>query len=170
MPHSLAQLNEMSQSEFVSVLGTVFEGTPAIAQVAWHSRPFTSVSDLHQQMVKVVSYLSSEHELALIQAHPDLGSKTKKMAAASIQEQTGAGLTQLSTQEYEQFQQLNQAYTEKFGFPFIIAVKNHTKESILAVFQRRLENAAAQERQQALVEIAAIARFRLDEIVLERYP
>jgi 2-oxo-4-hydroxy-4-carboxy-5-ureidoimidazoline decarboxylase len=169
MPYSLAQLNAMSQAEFVAALGAVFEETPAIAQMAWHTRPFTSVSDLHQQMVNVVSYFSPEKELALIQAHPDLGSKAK-MAEASVQEQTGAGLNQLSPQEYEQFQQLSQAYTEKFGFPFIIAVKNHTKKSILAAFQSRLENSIEQERQQALVEIAAIAHFRLNEIVVDPPP
>ncbi len=167
MPYSLAQLNEMSQAEFVAALGAVFEDSPAIAQIAWYNRPFTSVSDLHQQMVKVVSYLSPENELALIQAHPDLGSRAT-MAEASVKEQAGAGLNQLSPQEYEQFQTLNQAYTEKFGFPFIIAVKNHTKASILAAFPSRLENSATQERQQALAEIMAIARFRLNKLVVER--
>jgi 2-oxo-4-hydroxy-4-carboxy-5-ureidoimidazoline decarboxylase len=169
MAYLIAQLNEMSQAEFVSALGAVFEETPAIAEIAWHTRPFTSISDLHQQMIKVVNYLSPENELALIQAHPDLGSRAT-MAEASVQEQAGAGLNQLSAQEYEQFQQLNQAYTEKFGFPFIIAVKNHTKASILAAFQSRLENSAARERQQALVEIVAIARFRLNELVSEHSP
>jgi 2-oxo-4-hydroxy-4-carboxy-5-ureidoimidazoline decarboxylase len=169
VPYSLAQLNEMSQADFVAALGAVFEETPAIAKIAWYSRPFTSVSDLHQQMVNVVSYLSPENKWALIQAHPDLGSRVA-MAEASVQEQAGAGLTQLSPQEYAQFQQLNQTYTEKFGFPFIIAVKNHTKASILAAFQSRLENFAAQERQQALAEIMAIAHFRLNELVLEQSP
>jgi 2-oxo-4-hydroxy-4-carboxy-5-ureidoimidazoline decarboxylase len=169
MPYSLAQLNAMSQAEFVAALGAVFEETPAIAKIAWHARPFTSVSDLHQQMVNVVGYFSPEKELALIQSHPDLGSRVA-MAEASVQEQAGAGLNQLSPQEYEQFQQLNQAYTEKFGFPFIIAVKNHTKASILATFQSRLENFAAQERQQALAEIMMIARFRLNTLVIEQSP
>jgi 2-oxo-4-hydroxy-4-carboxy-5-ureidoimidazoline decarboxylase len=169
MPYSLAQLNAMSQSEFVAALGTVFEETPAIAQIAWHARPFTSAIDLHQQMVNVIRYFSPEKELALIQAHPDLGSRVA-MAEASVQEQAGIGLDRLSPQEYAQFQQLNQTYTEKFGFPFIIAVKNHTKASILAAFQSRLENFAAQERQHALAEIMAIAHFRLNELVLEQSP
>jgi 2-oxo-4-hydroxy-4-carboxy-5-ureidoimidazoline decarboxylase len=169
MRYSLAEVNQMSQAEFVVVFGPVFEKTPAIAQMAWYSRPFTSTINLYQQMIEVVSDLSSENELALIQAHPDLGSKVT-MAEASVQEQAGAGLDRLSPQEYEQFQQLNQAYTEKFGFPFIIAVKNHTKESILMAFQRRLENSATQERRQALVEIAAIARFRLNELVVDSSP
>jgi 2-oxo-4-hydroxy-4-carboxy-5-ureidoimidazoline decarboxylase len=169
MPYSLAELNAMSQAEFVAALGDVFEETPAIAKIAWYARPFSSAIDLHQQMVNVVNYFSPEKQLALIQAHPDLGSKVR-MAEASVKEQAGAGLSQLSQTEYEEFQQLNQAYTEKFGFPFIIAVKNHTKESILTAFQSRLENFAEQERQQALAEIAAIARFRLTELVLERFP
>jgi 2-oxo-4-hydroxy-4-carboxy-5-ureidoimidazoline decarboxylase len=169
MPYSLAQLNTMSQAEFMTALGAMFEETPVIAQITWYSRPFVSVSDLHQQMVKVVSKLSAEHELALIQAHPDLGSRVA-MAEASVKEQAGARLDRLSPQEYEQFQQLNQAYTEKFGFPFIIAVKNHTKESILLAFQRRLDNSVTQERQQALAEIAAIAHFRLNELVVDPSP
>jgi 2-oxo-4-hydroxy-4-carboxy-5-ureidoimidazoline decarboxylase len=169
MPYSLAQLNAMSQGEFMAALGAVFEETPEIAQIAWHARPFTSAINLHQQMVNAIRYFSPEKKLALIQAHPDLGSRVA-MAEASVQEQAGAGLTQLSPQEYAQFQQLNQAYSEKFGFPFIIAVKNHTKESILTAFQRRLENSTTQERQQALVEIAEIAHFRLNELVLEQSP
>jgi 2-oxo-4-hydroxy-4-carboxy-5-ureidoimidazoline decarboxylase len=159
----------MSQGEFMAALGAVFEETPEIAKIAWHTRPFTSAIDLHQQMVNAIRYFSPEKKLALIQAHPDLGSRVA-MAEASVQEQAGAGLTQLSPQEYAQFQQLNQAYSEKFGFPFIIAVKNHTKESILTAFQRRLENSTTQERQQALVEIAEIAHFRLNELVLEQSP
>lgn len=169
MPYSLAEVNQMSQAEFVTVLGPVFEDTPAIAQIAWHARPFTSAIDLHQQMVNVLGYFSPEKELALIQAHPDLGSRVS-MAEASVKEQAGAGLDRLSPQEYEQFQRLNQAYTEKFGFPFIIAVKNHTKESILTTFQSRLENSVEQERQQALAEIMAIARFRLNELVVDPSP
>jgi 2-oxo-4-hydroxy-4-carboxy-5-ureidoimidazoline decarboxylase len=169
MPYSLAELNEMSQAEFVAALGAVFEDTPAISKITWHTRPFTSVSDLHQQMIDVMHTLSPDRQLVLIQAHPDLGSKAR-MAEASVNEQAGAGFDRLSPQEYEQFHRLNQTYTEKFGFPFIIAVKKHRKESILAAFQRRLENSVEQERQQALVEIAEIARFRLNDIVLERFP
>ncbi|MGI0484630.1 2-oxo-4-hydroxy-4-carboxy-5-ureidoimidazoline decarboxylase [Pantanalinema rosaneae CENA516] len=164
MPYSLEQLNQMSQTEFVEVLGAIFEDTPGIAQAVWNQRPFIDRDQLHQQMVEVVQALSPDQQLALIRAHPDLGSKAK-MAAASVQEQAGAGLDQLTAAEYDRFQALNQAYREKFGFPFIIAVKNHTKTSILAAFVQRLENSAAQEQQQALSEIAQIANFRLQDIV-----
>ncbi|MBW4520174.1 MAG: 2-oxo-4-hydroxy-4-carboxy-5-ureidoimidazoline decarboxylase [Scytolyngbya sp. HA4215-MV1] len=160
MPYSIAHINQMSQEEFVAALGAVFEDTPAIAEQAWHDRPFTDREDLHQKMVRIVQALSRDEQLALIQAHPDLGSKAK-MAEASVQEQAGVGLDRLSPVEYDRFHALNQAYKDKFGFPFIIAVKNHTKESILTAFETRLTNSVADEMKQALMEINQIAGFRL---------
>ncbi len=164
MPYSIAELNQMSQVTFIDALGAVFEDTPAIAQTAWERRPFTSIEDLHQTMVSIVHRLSEEDQLRLICAHPDLGSKAK-MAEASIQEQAGAGLDRLSLDEFERFQLLNQQYRERFGFPFIIAVKNHTKTSILQTFEQRLQNDANAERQQAIAEISQIARFRLESLI-----
>lgn len=163
--YSLSQLNQMSQEEFTSALGAVWEDTPAIASSTWQQRPFTDVSSLHQSMVDVVAKMSESEQLALIKAHPDLGSKAK-MAQASVQEQAEAGLSRLSPQEYERFSALNQAYQEKFGFPFIIAVKKQTKKSILEAFEQRLQNSEAAERQQALQEISEIARLRLEEAIL----
>jgi 2-oxo-4-hydroxy-4-carboxy-5-ureidoimidazoline decarboxylase len=164
MSYSIAQLNQMSQEEFVGVLGAVFEETPAIAQSTWHQRPFANVTELHQQMVAIVNAMSSAEQLNLIRAHPDLGSKAK-MAEASVQEQAGAGLDRLTASEYERFQSLNAAYKEKFGFPFIVAVKNHTKDSILEAFERRLNHSTEAEMAQSLAEIAQIAQFRLFNLV-----
>ncbi|HEY9643765.1 MAG TPA: 2-oxo-4-hydroxy-4-carboxy-5-ureidoimidazoline decarboxylase [Coleofasciculaceae cyanobacterium] len=164
MIYAIAQLNQMSQAEFVAALGSVFEETPRIAEQAWNQRPFKDVADLHQHMLDVVNTLSPEAQIALIQAHPDLGSKTK-MAEASVQEQSGLGLDRLTPEEYQRFQQLNQAYKAKFGFPFIVAVKNHTKASILEAFDRRLTHEIEAEVQQALAEIAQIAHFRLLNLV-----
>lgn len=166
MTYSLLELNQMSQAEFLEVVGPVFEATPTIARQAWNNRPFADVADLYQKMVAVVTTLSSADQLALIRAHPDLGSKAK-MAAASVQEQAGAGLNSLSPEEYDRFQFLNQTYKETFGFPFIIAVKNHTKSSILEAFERRLQNSIDAERQQALAEITQIAQFRLQSLIRE---
>jgi 2-oxo-4-hydroxy-4-carboxy-5-ureidoimidazoline decarboxylase len=142
----------------------VFEDTPAIAYHAWYERPFKNVAQLHQTMVDVVRTASQDAQIELIQAHPDLGSKAK-MAMASVQEQAGAGLDRLTPEEYNRFLSLNQAYKNKFDFPFIIAVKNHTKDSILAAFEQRLQNSIETERNQALAEIFQIAKFRLDAIV-----
>jgi 2-oxo-4-hydroxy-4-carboxy-5-ureidoimidazoline decarboxylase len=164
MPYSLSELNQMSQADFVAALGAVFEDTPAIAQQVWHQRPFTDEVELHRCMVDVVKSASPEEQLALIRAHPDLGSKAK-MAEASVQEQAGVGLDRLRPEEYDRFRMLNKAYQEKFGFPFIIAVKNHTVTSILEAFVHRLENSVAMEIKQALSEIVQIAEFRLLELV-----
>lgn len=161
---TIAEVNQMHLSAFVEALGAVFEHTPAIAQQAWQERPFFDVSDLHQKMVDVVQHMSQVEQLALIQAHPDLGTKAK-MAEASVQEQTGVGLDRLTPEEHARFQVLNQAYKDKFGFPFIVAVKNYTKASILEAFERRLENTADVEMEQALAEITQIAKFRLVELV-----
>lgn len=159
--YAIAQLNQMSQAEFTAALGEIWEDTPKIAERAWNSRPFEHLDDLYRSMVTVVESMSDRERLELIQAHPDLAGKAK-MAEASVREQAGAGLNRLSEIEYRHFQNLNQAYKDKFGFPFIIAVKNHTKESILAAFAARLQNNHQQERQQALEEIAKIARLRLN--------
>lgn len=164
MFYTIAELNQMSQAAFVEALAAVFEHTPAIAQQAWTQRPFIDVDDLHQKMVDVVQHMSRVEQLTLIQAHPDLGSKAK-MAAASVKEQAGVGLDQLTPEEYKQFQLFNQAYKDKFGFPFIVAVKNHTKASILKAFDQRLQNATNTEIEQALTEIAQIAKFRLSGLV-----
>ncbi len=164
--YTLEALNQMDLTQFVEALGAIFEDTPEIAEQAARDRPFTTLADLHTRMVNVVQAMSETAQLELICAHPDLGSRVK-MAEASVQEQTGVGLDRLSPEEFQQFQTLNHAYKTRFGFPFIIAVKGHSRDSILAAFQRRLENSLEVEHQQALVEICQIAWFRLVAIVQE---
>ncbi|MBW4418369.1 MAG: 2-oxo-4-hydroxy-4-carboxy-5-ureidoimidazoline decarboxylase [Myxacorys californica WJT36-NPBG1] len=164
MMYSISALNRMDQAAFVEALGFVFEETPAIAQQIYHQRPFRDRSDLHQKMVAQVKAMTEAEQLALIRAHPDLGSKAK-MADASVQEQAGAGLNQLTSAEYEQFQSLNEAYKTKFQFPFIVAVKDYTKTTILETFQQRLQHDRTTEMQQALVQICRIAWFRLVNVV-----
>ena len=161
---TISQLNQMSQAEFTKVLGEIWEETPEIAQQAWHDKPFANLEALHRAMVAIVNSMNNEKQLALIKAHPDLGSKAK-MAEASVQEQAGVGLDRLSEAEYQRFQSFNQAYKDKFDFPFIVAVKYHTKESILQAFETRLENSQEQEKQQALTEISKIARLRLESLI-----
>ncbi|MEM8719644.1 MAG: 2-oxo-4-hydroxy-4-carboxy-5-ureidoimidazoline decarboxylase [Cyanobacteria bacterium P01_G01_bin.39] len=162
--YTIAQLNQMSQEEFTAALGEIWEETPDIASRAWHSKPFKDLEALYQAMVAVVNRMSDHEQLALIKAHPDLGSKAK-MAEASVQEQVGIGLDRLSKSEYQRFQNFNQAYKDKFGFPFIVAVKYHTKESILEAFETRLNNTQVQEKQQALSEISKIAKLRLESLI-----
>lgn len=160
----LAELNKMERDEFVAVLGEIFEGTPAIAYQTWDQRPFNTAESLHRCMVKVMYGMTVEEQMMLMRSHPDLGSKAR-MTDASIKEQAGVGLNQLTVKEYQQFQELNRIYVEQFGFPFIVAVKNHTKLTILESFQIRLRNSVEVERKQALDEIAQISRFRLNEML-----
>lgn len=162
----LSSLNQMSQAEFVAALGSTFEQTPAVVAAVWTQRPFETVNQLHEAMIQQVGSFSSVQQLALIRAHPSLGSRAK-MAAASVSEQMGAGLDQLSPADYTQLQQLNQDYESRFGFPFVLAVKGHTIESILAALRIRLQNPPAQEQQQALHQIAQIAYFRLQQWIRE---
>lgn len=162
--YTLAQLNHMSQEEFTAALGEIWEETPEIASKAWSSKPFAHVEALYQAMVTIVEKMSVAEQIALIKAHPDLGSKTK-MADASVEEQAGIGLDRLSESEYQRFQALNQAYKDKFDFPFIIAVKEHTKESILQAFETRLNNTQEPEQKKALTEISKIAQLRLSSSI-----
>lgn len=159
-------LNQMDQAAFTTALGDVFEATPAIASQVWHQRPFPTVRALHRHMLEQVESMALADQLALIRAHPDLGARVK-MAAASVQEQVGAGLDQLSPEEYNRLLRLNQDYRTKFQFPFIMAVAGQTKESILNAFTQRLENSETTEIQQALREIGQIAWFRLQAWVIE---
>lgn len=160
----LSELNQMNQDDFVAALGWIFEDSPWVVAKAWAKKPFTDVLSLHQSMVDVVREASDTEKLALICAHPNLGAKAK-MAEASVKEQAGVGLDRLSPQEHDKFNSLNQAYKEKFNFPFIIAVRNHTKESILRSFSQRLENTKETEIQTVLAEIEKIALFRLQEFI-----
>jgi 2-oxo-4-hydroxy-4-carboxy-5-ureidoimidazoline decarboxylase len=113
-------------------------------------------------MVDVMYALSPTEQIALIQAHPDLGTKAK-MATASVQEQAGVGLDQLTAEEFELFHRLNLEYKTKHGFPFLVAVRGHTKTSLLQVFEQRLARTSEKEHKKALLEIEKISRYRLDE-------
>ena len=165
MQYTIHQLNAMNQEAFTQALATIFEHSPWIPKNAWQNCPFADLSDLHQSMVKVVQAATKEQQLNLICAHPDLGTKVK-MAEASVKEQAGVGLDRLTPEEYQRFHFLNQTYKDKFGFPFIIAVKNHTKDSILAAFEERIKNSPETEMAQALTEIAQIAIFRLNDLII----
>jgi 2-oxo-4-hydroxy-4-carboxy-5-ureidoimidazoline decarboxylase len=110
----------------------------------------------------------AELRVALIKAHPDLANKTQRAAgltAESNAEQNSAGLDQLSDAEYEAFERVNNAYRSKFGFPYIVCVRRHTRDSILRDFERRLPNDVRTETQQSIEEICRIAALRLDQLV-----
>jgi len=168
MALNLATLNAMDRDAFVAALGGIFEHSPWVAEAAWAARPFADVAALQDAMVGAVDAADAETQLALLRAHPDLAGKAARAGALtehSTAEQAGAGLDRLDEAEFARFHALNDAYQARFGFPFIIAVKGHTKASILAAFEARLPNDAATERMTALAQVARIARFRLDDLI-----
>jgi 2-oxo-4-hydroxy-4-carboxy-5-ureidoimidazoline decarboxylase len=164
----LAGLNVCSKADFVTALANVFEYSPWIADKAVEERPFTGVAQLFEAMKAVVAGAPGELRLALIKAHPDLADKTRRAAgltAESNAEQNSAGLDRLSEAEYAAFERVNNAYRAKFGFPYIVCVRRHTKDSILRDFERRLPNDAATEIAASVAEICRIAALRLDQAV-----
>ncbi len=158
------KLNDLSQGKFVEVFGEIFEHSPWIAKKALSARPFHSVDEAFEVMRKIVEEASVDQQLTLILEHPELG-KRMKMSEASVREQSGAGLDSLSQEEFDVFSSTNQAYTEKFEFPFIIAVAGKDKNAILSAMKERLNNSREAEFKTALNEIYKIARIRFNAII-----
>ncbi|MFP7299257.1 2-oxo-4-hydroxy-4-carboxy-5-ureidoimidazoline decarboxylase [Neobacillus niacini] len=161
------ELNQMSREEFVEKAGWVFEQSPWVASRAWECRPFTSHEHLLQTMIECVQNAEESRQLALLRAHPDLGTRLQ-MSEISQKEQAGAGLDQLTKEEFEDFVFLNQHYVKKFNFPFIMAVKGQTKASILAAMKQRIHHSYKDEYNTALHEVYKIAGFRLNEILKDK--
>jgi 2-oxo-4-hydroxy-4-carboxy-5-ureidoimidazoline decarboxylase len=164
----MAAINAMDRAAFVEKFGGIFEHSPWVAEQAWDKRPFADVDAMHEAMVEVAKFAPAPRQLALLQAHPDLAGKEAQagaMTASSVTEQASAGLNALSRDEMTQISDLNSAYKAKFGFPFIIAVRMHSKEGIFFEFRRRLRNDTATEYANDLQNIYAITRLRLAKLL-----
>ena len=165
---TIDELNHASEPDFVCALGTIYEHSSWIAARAALDRPFAHVAALQAAMAKVVEKASVGEQDGLIAAHPDLAGRLARageLAPSSADEQASLGLDRLTDEEFAKFESLNTAYRQRFGFPFIIAVKRHTRTSVLAAFEVRLANNVGAERQTALREIDMIARIRLDALL-----
>jgi 2-oxo-4-hydroxy-4-carboxy-5-ureidoimidazoline decarboxylase len=170
--YGLGELSAMSESDFVAALGGIFEHSPWVARGAHAAKPFASLNALHSAMVDTVSRASQEQQLALIRAHPELASKAaqrKELTAASNNEQSGAGLTECSPEEFQRLHDLNREYNGRFGFPFILAVRGHTRQSVIETFARRVTSDREVEMRECLSQIAKIASFRLHDLVDESH-
>jgi N-carbamoyl-L-amino-acid hydrolase len=170
-PLTLAQLNASSQAEFTTALDGVYEHSPWIAEQAWSKRPFASLAHLKHALVSVVRDAGPDAQVALIRAHPELAGKAmvaKTLTAESTHEQGRAGLTECTPAEFAHIQGLNAAYNQKFGFPFIVAVRGPrgtglTRHQIIATFERRLAQHPDFERAECLRNIHRIAEIRLND-------
>jgi 2-oxo-4-hydroxy-4-carboxy-5-ureidoimidazoline decarboxylase len=154
----------MTDAAFVAAVGETFEHAPWVAESAATKRPFAAVTALHEAMMGAVRAAPRPHQLAFLNGHPDLAGKAARAGTItdeSRSEQASVGLDTLSDTEFERFHRLNDAYKAKFGFPFMICVRRHTRGSILARFERRLGNDAAGEFAAALQEVFYITRLRI---------
>ena len=168
---TLQALSALSQPDFVSHLDGIFEHSPWIAERAWDGGlgpANDSAAGLHGAMTQVFRAATQTERLGVLTAHPDLAGKlalAKRLTAESTAEQRSAGLDALTDAERAEFERLNRAYVEKFGFPFIIAVRDNTKAQILDAFGARIANEAAQEFAAACSQVERIAALRLKDML-----
>jgi 2-oxo-4-hydroxy-4-carboxy-5-ureidoimidazoline decarboxylase len=159
---TILELNSFSRERFVEQLGGIFEHSPWVAERAWAARPFAGMDAVHAAMVAEVEAASQAEQLALLRAHPDLGTRAR-ISVASMGEQTRAGLSSLNPGELKRLEQLNALYRDGFEFPFIYAVKGATKQDILRALEARLLSSPEEEFREALEQVYRIARFRLED-------
>lgn len=172
MRHSIQQLNQIGITEFVRLLGGVFEEAPWVAQKVVGKRPFRDRDHVLRLMCDALRRAGREKQLEVIRAHPDLvgeAARSGQLSAASASEQAGAGLLNLSPTDARWFERYNSAYREKYAFPFIFCVRAFdpavVRQAILDSFEMRLHNDVDREIDTALGEIAKIAEFRLHDLM-----
>ena len=158
---------DADHARFTATYGHLFDHSPWVVERAWQQAPFADAKALHKAILLVLCSASEDERLALARAHPELADKVamaKGLTDDSAKEQASAGLDRLSAEEYALFHDLNRAYRERFGFPFIICVKLNDKDSILAAMRRRLEHTAQQELDEAMTQVGLIGQLRLADI------
>jgi len=167
-PLTLAAVNRMDEDAFVVSFGDIAEHSPWVAKVAERARPYLDRTAMVAAFVEAVEEAEQEAQLALLREHPDLAGRAAiagELAPESRNEQTGAGLDRMTAEEYDRFSRLNATYRDRYGIPFILAVKGATKDQVLAAFEARLDNPADIEFATALTQVQRIIRFRLEDRV-----
>ncbi len=172
-PYTAPELvpSRMGREEFIETFGSIFEHSPFVAERTWDYElgPANDTAlGLHFAMRNHFRAASAEERLGVLKAHPDLAGKiaaAKQLTEASTKEQASAGLDALTDTERARFTELNTAYVEKYGFPFIIAVRDHSKADILAAFEKRIAGDAETEFAEACRQVERIAELRLEEML-----
>ena len=159
------KINKLSQSEFIKVFANIFENARWIAEELYKQKPFGDFNELSSKMMNIFEMSSKEKKLKILNDHPDLGNKTKvsSLTPDSLKEQKNAGLDQCTKEEFNEFKKLNDAY-KKFGFPFIMSVKNKNKIEILNNFRARVNSEDKIEFEEAVRQVKKIATLRLEEL------
>ncbi|WP_298565424.1 allantoinase PuuE [uncultured Aliiroseovarius sp.] len=170
-PKRFERPSQMDKARFVSLYGSIFEHSPWIAERAFDLElgpAHDSAAGVHNALSRAFRVASEEERLGVLTAHPDLAGKLAaagELTAESTSEQAGAGLDFLTNEERETFTKLNDEYVAKHGFPFIIAVRDHDKASILANFNERIDNDRDTEFAEACRQVERIAQFRLKDLL-----
>ncbi len=160
----------LDRHDFVDVFGAVYEHSKWVAEAIYPSTtPGIDVVSMAEQMRSVVDTASRELKLDLLRAHPDLAGRLSlaELTDSSRAEQTGAGLDQCTPDELREFQGLNAVYTDRFGFPFIFAVKGFHRTDILEAFRVRVTHPPEEEFKTAIEQVHRIAKLRLETIANE---
>ena len=171
MPITLEQLNTAPLAEAATLLDGLYEHSPWIVEQALQQRPFKSIAALKQACIRVLAAAGAEAEVTLIRAHPELAGKAmvaKTLTAESTNEQSTAGLTHCTPEEFAHIQQLNADYKARYGWPFILAVRGprgtgFNRHQIIAIFERRLHGTPDAERTECIRHIHRIAEIRLND-------
>ena len=163
---TIDKINKLSRSEFVEIFANIFEKTKWIAEKLYNQKPFDDFKDLCSKMLGIFETAGKETQLKILGAHPDLSDKVtvNLLTSNSRSEQSNAGLDQCSEEEFNEFKNLNKSYRQKYGFPFVIAVKGKNKIEILSEFRKRILNSVDEEFNEAIIQIGKIANLRLNEI------
>jgi len=162
--NSIEKVNQLSENEFISTFGNIFEKTNWIANKAFNSKPYKDFDEFIITIIKIYENSSKEDCLKIFNAHPELAVE-KKLTGDSHKEQKEANLNRCNNEEFNEFKNLNYEYKKKFGFPFIIAVKGKNKTEILINFRKRIKNEIDLEFKEAKNQVKKIATFRLGEVI-----
>lgn len=165
-PIPIEAVNRMTRADFVAAFGDVAENSPWVAERAAIARPFADRRAMGEAFLDAVFDADPSAQLALVRAHPDLAGRAAiagELQPESRREQAGAGLDRLTAEEFARFTELNAAYREKFGFPFIFAVKGADKHAILTAFEERIDNDPEAELATAIRQVANIIGFRIED-------
>ena len=162
--NSIEEVNQLSENDFISTFGNVFEKTNWIANKAYNSKPYKDFDEFRSTIMKIYENSSKQDCLKIFNAHPELAVE-KKLTEDSHKEQKGANLNRCNNEEFNEFKDLNKKYKKKFGFPFIIAVKGKNKNEILNNFRERIKNEINSEFNEAKNQVKKIATLRLTGII-----
>ena len=159
------KINKLSKSEFIKVFANIFENAIWIAEELYNQKPFDNFEELSSKILDIFETTTRDKQLKILNAHPDLANKTKisLLTPDSLKEQINAGLDQCTKEEFNEFKKLNNTY-KKFGFPFILAVKEKTKIEILNNFRKRVFSDPEIEFDEAVKQVKQIASLRLKEL------